>query len=114
VSTGSWIQPPPRRAALLREEQRRVYGQPGWMMVEAVRRFDAWLVAEATALVGHDTKRVRRIVDRVLERLVQLDVTRFDDGDRQYLEAELRNELQLAMRPRARSARAASRRKEKR
>lgn len=112
MSAGEAASRPPRRPARLREEQRRVYAQNGWMMSESVRRFEAWLLREAVKLAGGDVKRARELADRALQRLVELDVTRFDDGDRDYLEAELRRELRRAMRPRQRVARNARIRRE--
>ena len=92
----------PGEPARLRPEQRRVFASAGWMRCEAARRFEEWLLVQAILLCGSNLRRARSIVDHVLKRLVLLDVTRFGDADREYLECELRAQLTLAMNPRPR------------
>jgi hypothetical protein len=83
--------------AELADEQRRVYRGERWMMLEAARRYAPWLEQEAPRIARRKKRLCDQMVQWALDRLVEVDLTRFDEEDWPWLEKALRAELRWAM-----------------
>ena len=83
--------------AELTGEQRNVYRTEHWMMLEAARRYAPWLAEEAPRIARRKKRLCDQMVQWALDRLVEVDLTRFDDEDWPWLEQALRAEMRWAM-----------------
>lgn len=92
VVTGPEFQP-----AHVTDVQRCVYRTGRWMMLEAARRYAPWLAEEAPRIARRKKRLCDQMVQWALDRLVEVDLTRFDDEDWPWLEEALRAEMRWAM-----------------
>ncbi len=88
---------PPRAPAEPGELQTRVYLGRQWMKNEVRRRFQTWLSREAPKIAGRRKTLVEKMVKQALRRLAEVDLTRFDTADLDWLKAALRSEMRRAL-----------------
>jgi hypothetical protein len=77
--------------------QRKVYGRKKWMRREVKRRYGPWLEQEARSVAGRTGVLSRRLMRQAIDRLVEVDATRFGKGDWPWLAEALRSELRWAL-----------------
>ena len=78
--------------------QRTVFGGREWLKEEVARRCSVWLDVIALPIAGRKGVLYNRIRKQAFKRLVEVDVTRFDEADWVWLQEAIRLEMQWALR----------------
>ena len=80
------------------EAQRTVYGDRRWMRREVARRYLRWMEIISLAVAGRKGLLRDRIINQAFNRVMELDPTRFSDGDWLWMQEGLRTEMRWALR----------------